>query len=81
MLKEENKEPQIEKDKMRRIRLMFDHLRSVFPNVHYPSKNLVIDESLVLWRGNISFRQYLPKKKHTTEIQTVNSHIANSAIR
>ena len=64
MLKEENREPQIEKDKMRRIRLVFDHLRNVFPNVHYPSKNLVIDESLVLWRGNISFRQYIPSKRH-----------------
>ena len=36
----------------------------MFPNVHYPSKNLVTDESLVLWRGNISFRQYIPNKRH-----------------
>ena len=64
MLKTENREPQIERDRMRRIRLVFDHLRSAFSNAHNPSKNLVIDESLVLWRGNIGFRQYIPSKRH-----------------
>ena len=64
MLKRENREAQYVKDKMRRIRLVFDHLRSSFSNAHNPSKNLVIDESLVLWRGNIGFRQYIPSKRH-----------------
>ena len=49
---------------MRRIRLVFDHLRNAFSNAHNPSKNLVIDESLVLWRGNIGFRLYIPSKRH-----------------
>ena len=64
MLKRESKEAQYVKDKMRCIRLVFDHLRSSFSNAHNPSKNLVIDESLVLWRGNIGFRQYIPSKRH-----------------
>ena len=63
MLKRENREAQYVKDKMRRIRLVFDQ-RNSFSNAHNPSKNLVIDESLVLWRGNIGFRQYIPSKRH-----------------
>ena len=64
MLKRENREAQYVKDKMRRIQLVFDHLRSSFSNAHNPSKNLVIDESLVLWRGNILLRQYIPSERH-----------------
>ena len=29
-----------------------------------PYQKLVIDESLVLWRGRLSFKQYIPSKRH-----------------
>ena len=51
-------------EKMRKIRSVFDHLRSKFKEAFYPYKNLNIDESLMLWRGNIGFRQYIPSKRH-----------------
>ena len=51
-------------DKLRRIRLVFDHLRHTFSQLFHPYKNLVIDESLVLWRGQLSFKQYIPSKRH-----------------
>ena len=31
--------------------------------VYNPGKDLVIDESLVLWRGRLHFRQYIKNKK------------------
>lgn len=31
---------------------------------YYPSKELAIDESLILWKGRLSFRQYLKGKAH-----------------
>lgn len=51
-------------DKMRRIRMVFDYLKDRFLSSFYPYRDLVIDESLLLWRGNISFRQYIPSKRH-----------------
>ena len=57
-------DPNICKDKMRRIRLVFDTLRLQFGAVFHPYKNLVIDESLVLWRGKLSFQMYIPSKRH-----------------
>ncbi|CAL4131895.1 unnamed protein product, partial [Meganyctiphanes norvegica] len=38
-------------DKMRRIRLVFDYLRRKFTSNFRPYRDLVIDESIVLWRG------------------------------
>ncbi|KAG8234360.1 hypothetical protein J437_LFUL013248 [Ladona fulva] len=32
--------------------------------VYYPFKNLSLDESLVLWRGRLSFRQFILNKRH-----------------
>ncbi|CAK1585220.1 unnamed protein product [Parnassius mnemosyne] len=32
--------------------------------IYFPSKNLAIDESMVLFRGRLIFRQYLKGKKH-----------------
>jgi hypothetical protein len=32
--------------------------------IYEPSKNLSIDESMVLWRGRLIFRQYIKNKKH-----------------
>ncbi|RUM31931.1 MAG: hypothetical protein DSY42_02035 [Aquifex sp.] len=51
-------------EKMNKIRIVFDHLRGKFKDAFYPYKNVNIDESLMLWRGNISFHQYIPSKLH-----------------
>ncbi|KAJ8944292.1 hypothetical protein NQ314_009508 [Rhamnusium bicolor] len=32
--------------------------------VYYPNKELSIDESMVLWRGRLKFRQYIKGKRH-----------------
>lgn len=51
-------------DKMRKIRPIFDYICHSFRSSFKPFQNLVIDESLVLWRGNLHFRQYIPSKRH-----------------
>lgn len=47
-----------------KIRCIVDHFKSVFKSSLYPFQNLVIDESLMLFKGRISFRQYIPSKRH-----------------
>lgn len=32
--------------------------------VFYPDKELSLDESMILWRGRLSFRQYIKNKRH-----------------
>lgn len=43
---------------------LLKRLEKRFKNVFNPSKNLCIDESLVLWKGSLSFRQYILFKRH-----------------
>nr|XP_053627819.1 piggyBac transposable element-derived protein 4-like isoform X2 [Cherax quadricarinatus] len=43
-----------------KIQEVFMYLKQKFSAYFYPFRNLVVDESLILFKGNLSFRQYLP---------------------
>lgn len=51
-------------DRLYKVRPIMNHFNSKMQTVYYPGKHLSLDESMVLWKGKLSFRQYLPKKKH-----------------
>ncbi|KAJ8940786.1 hypothetical protein NQ314_010596 [Rhamnusium bicolor] len=51
-------------DRLYKIRCIVDHFKSVFKRSFYPFQNIVIDESLLLFKGRLSFRQYIPSKRH-----------------
>lgn len=57
-------------DKLYKIRTVIETLRRKYQSMLYPFKNLVIDESLMLWKGRLSFRQYLPNKRKRFGIKT-----------
>ena len=50
-------------DNLYKIRPIINHLRDVFGEILVPYQNLCIDESLVLWKGRLSFKQYIPSKR------------------
>lgn len=37
--------------------------------IYYPSKELSLDESMLLWRGRLYFRQYIQNKNHKSGIK------------
>ena len=41
---------------------VLSHLNTKFQSLYLPGQNIAIDESLTLWRGRLSFRQYIPLK-------------------
>ena len=41
---------------------VLSHLNTNFHILYLPGQNFAIDESLTLWRGRLSFRQYIPLK-------------------
>ena len=54
-------------DKHRRlykIEPILEMLRNNFKSVYSPGEKLVVDESLVPFRGRLHFRQYIPGKSH-----------------
>ena len=51
-------------DRLYRIQPIMDHLNNVMKKNYVPDKSLSIDESMMLWRGRLIFRQYIKNKKH-----------------
>lgn len=49
---------------LKKLKPVIDHLKAKFGTIIYPSEKLCIDESLVLWKGRLAFKQYLPLKRH-----------------
>ena len=51
-------------DRRAKILALVDLLQSKFQKLYTPEESIVIDESLVPWRGRLIFRQYIPSKAH-----------------
>ena len=51
-------------DRLRKIRPVVSFLTQRFSEVFVPLRNLCIDESLLLWKGRLLFKQYIPKKRN-----------------
>jgi hypothetical protein len=46
------------------------YLNNKFQELYLPNKDISIDESLMLWKGHLSLKQYLPLKASTFGIKT-----------
>ena len=51
-------------DALRKIRPFLNMVKDICRNTYLPNKDLTVDESMVLWRGRLFFRQYIPSKRH-----------------
>lgn len=47
-----------------KVKPVIDHLQATFSAALIPGKNLCIDESLLLWKGRLRFKQYIPLKRN-----------------
>jgi len=51
-------------DRIWKIRPVYDFLVDKFSSIFVPNRNLCIDESLLLWKRRLFFKQYIPKKRN-----------------
>ena len=51
-------------NRLAKILPLIDILESNFKKTFCPEKDIVIDKTLILWRGRLIFRQYIPNKAH-----------------
>lgn len=51
-------------DRLCKVRPLIDLLIAKFQNARIPGENLVVDETMVPFRGRLKFRQYIPGKSH-----------------
>ena len=54
-----------------KIKHVICHLNIKFQNLYLPHQNIAINESLTLWKGHQSIRQYLPLKASKFGIKTL----------
>ncbi|XP_069180182.1 piggyBac transposable element-derived protein 4-like [Procambarus clarkii] len=60
----ENNANEDREDRLWKVRKVFSDLRGKFRDYFVPGQNVVIDESLVLFKGRLAFKQYIPSKRH-----------------
>ncbi|KAJ8927090.1 hypothetical protein NQ314_020485 [Rhamnusium bicolor] len=51
-------------DRLYKIRPVINFFNDKISTIYYPGKELSLDESMVLWRGRLIFRQYIKNKRH-----------------
>lgn len=64
-----NNETADKTDKMYKIRCLIEDLNKKFVKYYTPGRNVCIDESMMAWRGNLCFRQYIRSKRHKYRIK------------
>lgn len=58
------------KDPLAKIRSIYNHLKKKFKEALHPFKNIVIDESQLLFKSRLAFRHSIPTKDHNYEAKT-----------
>ena len=51
-------------ERLNKVAFLMNHLNNTMKRVYCPTENFSLDESMVLWRGRLIFRQYIKGKKH-----------------
>jgi len=54
----------VPRNRLHKIQPIVNYFNSRMNEIFEPNKNLSLDESMVLWRGRLIFRQYIKNKKH-----------------
>ena len=65
---QDNEDPQynqqdLNRDRLFKIRNILKKTREKFKTVYYPSEDITLDESLVLYKGRLLFKQYIKTKR------------------
>ncbi|XP_047106622.1 piggyBac transposable element-derived protein 4-like [Schistocerca piceifrons] len=58
--------------KLFKIHPIMEHLWRKFRSVYMPERNITIDKSLLLWKGWLGWKQYIPSKRSRSGIKLFN---------
>ncbi|XP_050518489.1 piggyBac transposable element-derived protein 4-like, partial [Diabrotica virgifera virgifera] len=51
-------------DRLYKVRPLITFFNERMDEIYYPGRELSLDESMILWRGRLVFRQYIKNKRH-----------------
>ena len=52
-----------DRDRIFKVRPLTEHLVKRFKEAYIPNREILIDEELMLWKGRLEFKQYIPNKR------------------
>ena len=52
-----------DRDRLYKVRPLVNHIVSMFKSTYIPEKEISVDEELLLWKGRLVFKQYIPLKR------------------
>lgn len=61
-----------DRDRLYKVRPVLSHFQSKFETVYKPDREIAVDESLLLWKGQLIFKQYIPLKRSRFGIKIYN---------
>jgi len=64
-----NNDQKVAGDRLYKIQMVLTEVKKNFRDAMVPFQNLVIDESLLLWKGRLSFKQFIRTKRHSFGIK------------
>jgi len=50
-------------DRLQKLGIVFNKLKEAYAKFYNPSENLAVDKVIVKFKGRVTFRQYIPKKR------------------
>lgn len=59
-----NNEEADNNNRLHKVQYVLEEIKRRFKSQFYPFQNLVIDESMILFKGRLSFKQYIKTKRH-----------------
>ena len=59
-----NNEESLPSNRLAKIATVLDLMNENFQSLYKPGEEVVINETLIPWRGRLVFRQYIPNKAH-----------------
>lgn len=62
----------VNRDRLYKIRPLLTYLLHKFETVYTPSQCVAVDETLLLWKGKLHFRQYIPMKRARFGVKVFN---------
>ena len=73
-----NNETVSEKDRIRKVRSVVEYLNTRFQQLYIPEENIVIDESLMKFRGRLKYTQFIASKRARFGIKFYKLYESNS---
>ena len=59
-------------DRLGKIQFLLNILTKKYKSIYTAGKDVVIDETLIPWRGRLKVRHYIPNKAHKYDIKLFN---------